>query len=143
MPTGTRFIALRTAAVIAALFGLLTIVGGGNALFGSGATGGHYLPLVIWFNFLAGFAYLAAAPGLWRGRRWSARLALWLALLTLAVFAGFGFYVAAGGLFEARTVWAMTARSAIWGGIAMLAYWALNDPVREARPSSGNSPSNS
>lgn len=130
---GARYIALRTAAVISALFGLLTIAGGGNAIFGSGAAGVNYVAFVLWFNFLAGFAYLAAAPGLWRGRRRSARLALWLALLTLAVFAGFGVYVAAGGLFEARTVWAMAARSALWGGIATLAYWALNDPSRGAR----------
>ena len=125
MPTGKTRWMLRGAAAVAAVFGALTIKSGGSALFGDGAAGGHYASFVIWFNFLAGFAYLAAAPGLWFGQRWSARLALCLAVLTVAVFGVFGVYIASGGLFEARTVWAMTARSLIWTGIAVLAYRAL------------------
>jgi len=123
---------LRGAAVLAALFGALTIKSGGSALFGDGASGGHYAPFVIWFNFLAGFVYLAAALGLWLGRRWSARLALGLAVLNVAVFGAFGVYIVSGGLFEARTVWAMTARSLIWSTIAVLAYWALGGARRRS-----------
>lgn len=132
MQTGKTRWMLRGAAVVAAVFGALTIKSGGSALFGDGAAGGHYAPFVIWFNFLAGFAYLAAALGLWFGQRWSARLALCLAVLTVAVFGVFGVYIASGGLFEARTVWAMTARSVIWTGIAVLAYWALGGVRRKA-----------
>ena len=133
MQTGAKRWMLRGAAVFAALFGSLTIKSGGSALFGDGAAGGHYVAFVIWFNFLAGFAYLAAALGLWLGQRWSARLALCLAVFTVAVFGAFGVYIASGGLFEARTVWAMTARSMIWTGIAVLAYWALGG-VRRRTP---------
>ena len=133
MQPGTKRWILRGAAVFAALFGALTIKSGGSALFGDGAADGHYAPFVIWFNFLAGFAYFAAAPGLWLGQRWSARLALGLAVLTVAVFGAFGLYIVSGGLFEARTVWAMTARSLIWTAIAVLAYWAL-DGVRRRIP---------
>ncbi len=133
MRTGTKRWMLRGAAVFAALFGVLTIKSGGSALFGDGAAGGHYAPFVIWFNFLAGFAYVGAALGLWFEQRWSARLALGLAILTVAVFGAFGVYIASGGLFEARTVWAMTARSLIWTAIAVLAYWAL-DGVRRRAP---------
>jgi len=124
MQAGTKRWILRGAAVFAALFDTLTIQSGGSALFGDGAAGGHYVAFVIWFNFLAGFAYLAAALGLWLGRRWSARLALGLAVLTVAVFGAFGLYIASGGPFEVRSVWAMTARSLVWTGIAVLAYWA-------------------
>lgn len=124
---------LRGAAVFAALFGALTIKSGGSALFGDGAAGGHYVRFVIWFNFVAGFAYVAAAWGLWFGQRWSAWLALCLAVLTIAVFGAFGVYVASGGLFESRTVWAMTARSLIWTAIAVLAYRALGG-VRRSTP---------
>ena len=102
MQTGTRRWMLRGAAAVAALSGALTIKSGGSALFGDGAAGGHYASFVIWFNFLAGFAYLAAAPGLWFGQRWSARLALCLAVFTVAVFGVFGVHIASGGLFEAR-----------------------------------------
>ena len=33
---------------------------------------GHYVPFVLWFNFLAGFAYIVAGVGLWMRRRWAA-----------------------------------------------------------------------
>jgi hypothetical protein len=59
------------AAGVAAAFGALTIASGGRALFGGG-TEGNVVPFVLWFNFLAGFAYVAAAAGLWRAARWGA-----------------------------------------------------------------------
>ena len=48
-------------------FGLLTIREGGSILFGSGASraaAGNYVPFVLWFNFVAGFAYILAGVGL-------------------------------------------------------------------------------
>ena len=62
MPTRTR--SLTVAAIIAIAFGLLTLVSGGRALFG-GADMGAVVPFVLWFNFLAGFAYVAAGLGFW------------------------------------------------------------------------------
>ncbi len=116
---------LRAAAVVAVLFGLLTIASGGNALFGGAAArqaAGAYVPFVLWFNFLAGFAYVAAGIGLWLARRWSALLALAIAGATLLVFAAFGVHVADGGAYEMRTVGAMTLRSLVWMGIGWLAW---------------------
>ena len=123
--------ALRVAAVVAVLFGAATVASGGNVLFGSGAAAaGSYVPFVVWFNFLAGFAYVAAGIGLWLYRRWATRLALALAVLTAAVFAAFGWHVAAGGAFEARTVAAMTLRTLVWTGIAALAWSSLRTAER-------------
>lgn len=119
---------LRIAAVIAVAFGALTIVSGGTALFGGPETRaavGDAVPFVLWFNFLAGFAYIAAGIGLWLRQPWAARLALLIALATLAVFAAFGLHVATGGAFEPRTVGAMTLRSLVWFAIAGLAWRAL------------------
>ena len=48
-------------AVVAIVFGLATVISGGRALFG-GADMGAVVPFVLWFNFLAGFAYVAGAP---------------------------------------------------------------------------------
>jgi hypothetical protein len=115
---------LRIAAIVAVAFGALTIVSGGNALFGGAearAAVGEAVPFVLWFNSAAGFAYIAAGIGLWRHRPWAARLALLIALATLAVFAAFGLHVATGGAFEPRTVGAMTLRSLVWLTIAGLA----------------------
>ena len=115
----------RVAAVVAIAFGAATIGAGGNVLFGNGAkAAGNVVGFVLWFNFLAGFVYVVAGAGLWQRRSWSARLALVIAAGTLLVFAAFGICVAAGGPFEARTVWAMTLRSVLWISIAVSAFKA-------------------
>jgi hypothetical protein len=111
--------------VIAVLFGAATVVSGGSVLFGRGAAAaGDYVPFVVWFNFLAGFLYVAAGAGLWLARQWAARLAFALAVLTVLAFIAFGLHIAAGGAFEARTVAAMTLRTVLWIAIAALAYFA-------------------
>jgi hypothetical protein len=111
---------------VAVLFGAATVASGGNVLFGGGAAAaGSYVPFVVWFNFVAGFFYVAAGFGLWRRRRWAAWLALALALLTALAFAAFGWHALAGGAFEARTVGAMTLRTLVWGATAALAFHLL------------------
>jgi hypothetical protein len=114
-------VALRIIAVVAVLFGAATIYAGGNVLFGRGArAAGNYVPFIVWFNFLAGFAYVAAGIGLWQRRRWAAPLAAALALLTALAFGAFGVWVALGGAYELRTVAAMTLRTVVWIAIAAL-----------------------
>ena len=111
---------MRSAAVVAIVFGLLTIVSGGRALFG-GANMGAVVGFVLIFNFLAGFAYVVAGVGLWTGARWAAPLPLAILLSTLAVFAAFGWHVLAGRPYEARTMGAMSLRSLVWAAIAAIA----------------------
>jgi len=109
------------AALVAGAFGLITIfVGGKTILAGPAerAAAGNIVPFVLWFNFLAGFAYVAAACGLYLWRRWAALLSALIAAATIAVFAAFAVHVLLGGGFEARTVGAMTIRSLIWFIIA-------------------------
>ena len=110
----------RAAAVIALVFGLLTIFSGGRALFG-GAEMGAVVGFVLIFNFAAGFAYVAAGIGLWRGAQWAAPLAVAILIATLVIFAAFGWHIAAGHPYEARTVGAMTLRSLVWAAISAVA----------------------
>jgi hypothetical protein len=113
---------IRAAAVFAALFGALTVFSGGRVLFGDGAAAaGDYVPYIVWFNFLAGFAYVAAAAGLWRRRPWGAGIALALALLNALVFAALGGHIAAGAPYEMRTVAAMALRTGFWAMLAAVA----------------------
>lgn len=112
---------LTTIAVVAGVFGLLTIVSGGRALFG-GADMGAVVPFVLWFNFLAGFAYVAAGIGLWIQARWATGLAIAIALATAAVFAAFLWQVSIGANYEARTMGAMILRLAVWVVIAVMVY---------------------
>lgn len=102
-------------------FGLLTILSGGRALF-AGADMGQIVPFVLWFNFLAGFAYVAAGLALWRGLSWGLPLAVVIAVATALVFAAFGWHVAQGGPYEMRTVWAMTLRTGFW---VVAALWLM------------------
>ena len=107
-------------AVIAGLFGLMTLIAGGQVLFVDGGwrvAMGDYVPFVVWFNFLTGFAYLAGTIGLVLWKPWLAPLALAVFILTLLVFAAFGIHILAGGTYEMRTVAAMSARSLVWLGI--------------------------
>lgn len=111
--------ALTIAAAVAAIFGLLTVVSGGRALFG-GVDMGAVVPFVLWFNFVAGFAYVLAGIGLWRRARWAPMLSLGIAVATTAVFAAFLWHVLSGGAWEARTMGAMILRTGIWAAIAAL-----------------------
>jgi hypothetical protein len=117
---------IRAAALVAAVFGVLSIFSGGRVLFGDGAAAaGNYVPYIVWFNFAAGFAYVAAAMGLWLRRPWAAGLAAAIALLTALAFAALGGHIAAGAAYEMRTVAAMTLRLVLWIGIAGLAWASL------------------
>ncbi|MDI1251009.1 MAG: hypothetical protein PSV13_19260 [Lacunisphaera sp.] len=118
---------LKGLALAAVVFGLVTIVSGGRALFGSTevrAEMGHTVPFVLWFNFLAGFLYVFAGAGLLWDKRWAAHLSLLLAISTLAVFAAFGIHVFGGGAYETRTLGAMSLRSLFWVAVAVVSFSA-------------------
>ncbi len=135
--SGGRLWTIRGLGLAAVLFGLVTIMEGGHVLFGGpepAAAAGAYVPFVVWFNFLAGFAYIAAGLGLLTGRPWGGRLALVLALATLLVFAAFGVHIALGGAYETRTVLAMTLRSGFWVLAAALALTGARSDGRGHSP---------
>ena len=122
-----RPIAFWVISIVAILFGLLTIKSGGMVLFTEGEAhqaAGNYVPFVLWFNFLAGFVYIAAGFGFWFGKSWARGLAVVIALATLLAFVAFGIYVLMGGSYETRTVMAMSLRSMVWITIAAFAYFA-------------------
>ncbi len=120
-----RTIGIWLVSVVAILFGLLTIKSGGMVLFVDGpdrVAAGNYVPFVLWFNFLAGFFYVLAGVGLWFKQRWAMWLAGIIVLSTLVVFALLNLHIYNGGLFEFRTVIAMSLRSVVWSVIAFYAY---------------------
>jgi len=111
--------------LVAVLFGLMTIREGGAVLFGGEAArraAGDYVAFVLWFNFVAGFAYVAAGLGLWRRAAWSTWLSFGILAGTLAVFGALGLHVLAGGAYEVRTLAAMTVRTVVWLGLASWAH---------------------
>lgn len=122
---------LRTAGIVALLFGVLTVFSGGRALFGDEAARdavGAAVPFVLWFNFCAGFAYVVAGIGLFTKSRWTPLLSAIIALATIAVFMAFAIHVYSGGAYEMRTVGAMTLRSVVWVAIAIFAWRTIKAP---------------
>ena len=111
---------LKAASIVAIVFGLLTIVSGGSALFGS-VDMGDVVPFVLWFNFIAGFAYVIAGAGLWRQKPWAAGLALAIAGTTVLIGLAFVAQVLRGVPYEPRTIAALTFRIGIWVWIAITA----------------------
>lgn len=128
MKTPRADVLVKSLAVVAVLFGLLTVFSGGRTLFGGEAArlaAGVIVPFVLWFNFGAGFAYVACGWGLWGRRRWSVPLAVVIAVATGLVFAAFAVHALSGGAYEARTVGAMALRTLLWAGIAWTAHRAI------------------
>ncbi|MBU1689193.1 MAG: hypothetical protein KJ958_01670 [Gammaproteobacteria bacterium] len=114
--------------LVAAGFGLLTVKEGGTILFGDEAAriaAGNYVPFVLWFNFLAGFAYIIAGTGLWLQQCWAMWLAVAIATATALTLAAFGIHVVSGGAYELRTVIAMSLRTLVWVTIAAIAWRRL------------------
>lgn len=115
-------------ALIAILFGILTVKSGGSVLFIDGIAreeAGNYVPFVLWFNFSAGFAYLLAGAGLFLQKQWAVWLSTLIAVANAIVFSWLGLHILDGGLYEIRTVVAMTLRTGVWTCIAVFAYRKL------------------
>ena len=111
-------------AVVAIVFGLLTIFSGGRDLFGDAqarAAVGNAVGFVLWFNFFAGFVYVLVGMAIWHGLRWIVWAASFLALTTALVAGLFGFHVLTGGAYEMRTVGALAIRIAFWTAVAVIA----------------------
>ena len=126
MKNKKRILIIWPMAFIAIAFGLMTIKSGGTVLFTNSEVriaAGNYVDFVLWFNFLAGFAYIISGIGLWLNKYWATKLAIGIAAATIVVFAVFGLHILMGGTYEMRTVVAMILRSAICIIIAAVSYF--------------------
>ena len=130
--SGSR--ALQIAAGVAIIFGVLTVISGGRALFGSDAARaamGDVVPFVLRFNFMAGFAYILAGIGLFRQERSAVWISLAILAITFLVMVAFGLHIQQGGAYEMRTVVAMTLRIAVWAVISWVAWTYIRQAPRQ------------
>lgn len=131
--TQNRKLSLLIAAIVAVLFGALTVLSGGRALFGGAearAAVGNAVPFVLWFNFLAGFAYILAGIGLFLGHRPAVWISFAILATTSLVFMAFGGHILLGGAYEARTVGAMILRTGVWAVIFAVAWRHIGPTTR-------------
>jgi len=122
--TSSRPLPVLIAAMVAIVFGALTVFSGGSVLFVDGAAraaAGNYVAFIVWFNFCAGLAYLLAGIGLYLWRGWAVKLSMFIFVATLLAFVGLGLHILFDGLYEMRTVGAMTLRTIVWLVIALVA----------------------
>ncbi len=111
-------------AFLAIAFGLATLRQGGLTIFGGPEAGGEtgaIVPWVLWFNFLAGFFYVAAGAGFALRKPWSAILAMAIFTANLTILGALGVYIASGGAYEQHTLAAMTLRVLVWLALALSA----------------------
>ncbi|MCX5717569.1 MAG: hypothetical protein NTW44_04505 [Nitrospirae bacterium] len=123
-----KTIAIWIVTAIAIAFGLLTLKSSGQILFGGSLyqkAAGNIVLFVVWFNFLAGFVYVAAGVGIWMRLRGAVWLSLLIAIATIIVFSGLGIHILNGGGYETRTVRGMSLRSIVWISIFLFSYRKL------------------
>ena len=115
-------------ASILAIVGTATLFMGGAVLFdflGMRALEGNYVSFVVMANWICGFIYLVAAYGFWKQKIWTEKL-LWLSFLILVIgFAGFINHIYLGGLYETKTIYAMSFRSLLSLIMAILAHFII------------------
>lgn len=115
----------RTVAVVAAVFGLATIVAGGRVLTGWSDPGYVvYRPLLI-YNTVMGVAYLAAGVVIWRSLHWGKVVAATIFVLNLVVLGGIVFLYMEGSPVAIDSLRAMTFRTAVWLALFVVLVWNI------------------
>ena len=122
---------IKPIAILAIVFGLMTILSGGSVLFGPQAAqkaAGNFVPFVVWTNFLGGFLYVLAGIGLWQMRSWAFGLSAFITLATALAALGFAVLVFLGEGYEMRTVGALILRIGVWGAITVASAHVVRQP---------------
>lgn len=115
----------RASALVAAVFGLATVVAGARVLLGGDAGYAVVRPVLL-FNTAMGVVYLIAAWVILRDLAGGRRLAVLIAVLNAAVLAAVLVVRATGGVVANETLMAMTLRTVVWAAIAVTLGWRLS-----------------
>lgn len=115
---------LKALSGFAILFGCMTLLEGGKVLFPeTGRIGaGNIVPFVLWFNWIAGFFYIIAGVGLFRMKSCAKKLSSVIAVGSLLVLIALIVHIQSGGLYEMRTIFAMSFRTLVWISIATVTW---------------------
>ncbi|MEC7771537.1 MAG: hypothetical protein VX798_10155 [Bacteroidota bacterium] len=71
---------------------------------------GHYVPLVIWSNFLCGCLYILSTIGLFTHKKWSIVPMVLALFILVGAFFGLYIHIMDGGLYEDKTIMALFFR---------------------------------
>ena len=95
------------------LFTILTLFLSTSILldvFGIREQQGHYVPLVIWSNFLSGCLYTLSLIGMFTHKKWSIVPMVLALFILVSAFLGLYIHVMDGGLYEDKTIMALFFR---------------------------------
>lgn len=120
--------------IIIGLFGLLTLFLSTSVIFdwfGRRAQEGNYVLFVVWANLISSLLYILAAYGFFKFKRWTSKLLGISSIILIAAIAGLWVHINSGGLYETHTIKGMIVR--IIGTIvfALVAFFAINRPVKK------------
>ena len=110
-------------------FGLLTFFLSTSIildLFGIRAREGNYVLFIVWANFICSLIYLVAAYGLATAKSWTYKILGISTIILVIAFAGFLFYISAGGIHENKTIGAMVFRILLTIGFTFFAFFTIN-----------------
>ncbi|MDX9705746.1 MAG: hypothetical protein RBT46_08590 [Weeksellaceae bacterium] len=81
--------------------------------FGIRELEGNYVPFIVYANLICGFLYLLTSYLLFKNKKSASYLLLFASILLILSFISLGIYINNGGIYEEKTVKAMTFRSSI------------------------------
>lgn len=128
VPRGNRSIA--AAAIVAGLFGAVTVVTGSRVLLGADPGYAVYQPLLI-FNTLMGLAYLAVGAAAWRRPRTGVLGAAAVFVLNAGALAYIAALYRAGGPVAGESLRAMGFRTLVWLILLLTLVWATRRGPRK------------
>ncbi len=111
------------------VFGLLTLFLSTSIifdLFEIRAKEGQYVPFVVWANFISAFCYLFGAYGFFNGKKWTTSVLSFSAIILIAAFVGLLIHINLGGLFETKTISALTFRLSFTLFFTGISYFTLS-----------------
>lgn len=123
-------------ALLAILFGAMTIFAGSRVLAGTNPGYVVFLPLLI-YNTMMGFVYVGVGAMAWRNLNSGCKGAFAIFLLNLMVLAAIGIAYTPGGAVAVDSLRAMTMRTVVWLALFSALWWlgCRNTVIeRDARP---------
>ncbi len=126
---GQKSFLVKIAAVVALIFGLLTIFAGGSVildLFGMRAREGNYVSYVVWASFLTGIIYIFAAYGFFKYKIWTKTILKYAIYILIAGFAGLIVWILQKEPYETAIIFKLSFRVLLTVGL----YWVARNQLR-------------
>jgi hypothetical protein len=118
-----------TSAFVLTAFGLLTLFMSTSVifdLFGIREKEGNYVLFVVWANFICGILYLIGAFGFMKDKKWLPNVMIAASVLLIVTFGGLFLHIQNGGIYEVKTVGAMTFRTLFTVLFTASAFWLIS-----------------